>query len=110
MLGLRVLSTFFWLSVGAVGARAPAHDGHLLAPVEEDPAGSFAEDQERREAHLLARGSSVRADFSQVQLTYLGRDRLLSFNQWTGEYDLWQYGARTSVSTPARPSTQLPTH
>ena len=33
----------------------------------------------------------VRTDFSQVQLSYLGRDRVLAFNQWTGEHALWQF-------------------
>ena len=32
-----------------------------------------------------------RPDHSQVQLTYLGRDRVLAFNQWTGEHSLWQF-------------------
>merc|ERR1719453_850062 len=32
-----------------------------------------------------------RQDHSQVQLTYLGRDRVLAFNQWTGEHSLWQF-------------------
>ena len=36
-------------------------------------------------------GRATRADFSRVQLTYLGRDRVLAFNQWTGEYALWQF-------------------
>ena len=32
-----------------------------------------------------------RPDHSQVSLTYLGRDRVLAFNQWTGEHALWQF-------------------
>ena len=38
-----------------------------------------------------ADGVSTRADFSRVQLTYLGRDRVLAFNQWTGDHSLWQF-------------------
>ena len=33
---------------------------------------------------------TLRPDFSRVQLTYLGRERVLAFDQWTGEHALWQ--------------------
>lgn len=45
---------------------------------------------DERESRMLARGTATRPDFG-TQLTYIGRDRLLSFNQWTGEYALWRY-------------------
>lgn len=45
-----------------------------------------------------------RHDFSGVAMTYLGRNRVLSFNQWNGEYSLWQYGTpRQKIpAVPAR--------
>ena len=53
--------------------------------------------------------TAPRHDFSGVQMTYLGRDRVLSFNQWSGEYSLWQYGAlRAAHSLGAHPLTPLP--
>ena len=84
---------------------------HALPPVRLTPKGSIgaveepddqlpkpdADWEEERESALLARGTTARADFSQVQLTYLGRDRVLSFNQWTGGYELWQF-ERTRLS------------
>ncbi len=36
-----------------------------------------------------ARAPPPRTDFSRLQLKYLGRDRVLSFNQWSGDYALW---------------------
>ena len=38
-----------------------------------------------------AEGVATRADFSRAQLTYLGRDRVLAFNQWTGDHALWTF-------------------
>ena len=38
----------------------------------------------------LTEQGRLRPDFSKVSLTYLGRNRLLSFNQWTGDHVLWQ--------------------
>ena len=73
-----------------------------MAPSVEDSVASAPSDdswEEERESALLSRGTSVRADFSQVQLTYLGRDRMLSFNQWTGSYELWQFGMCTCSLT-----------
>ena len=34
--------------------------------------------------------SSRRPDFSKASLTYLGHDRVLAFNQWTGGHALWR--------------------
>ena len=89
------------LVIGCVGV-------HALPPVRLTPKGSIgaveepderpgSDWEEERESVLLARGTTARADFSQVQLTYLGRDRVLSFNQWTGGYELWQF-ERTRLS------------
>ena len=28
-----------------------------------------------------------------MAMVYLGQDRLYTFNQWSGDYSVWQYGA-----------------
>ncbi|KOO29832.1 hypothetical protein Ctob_011283 [Chrysochromulina tobinii] len=38
---------------------------------------------------LSSAAGSLRPDFSHVALTYLGRERVLAFDQWTGEHALW---------------------
>ena len=55
---------------------------------------------------LLAAAATHRASFQAVELAYLGRVRVLKFNQWTGQYALWQYergdsGQCDALSWPA---------
>merc|ERR1719478_193973 len=53
---------------------------------------SFPEDGSSELVPMLLDESPIpRQDHSQVQLTYIGRDRILAFNQWTGEHSLWQF-------------------
>ena len=55
--------------------------------------------QEEVEESLLANAAAdggvtaARADWSKMAMVYLGQDRLYTFNQWSGDYSVWQYGA-----------------
>jgi len=55
--------------------------------------------QEEVEESLLASAAAdggataARADWSKMAMVYLGQDRLYTFNQWSGDYSVWQYGA-----------------
>ena len=56
--------------------------------------------QQEVEESLLARAATdggataARADWSKMAMVYLGQDRLYTFNQWSGDYSVWEYGAR----------------
>ena len=103
------LALLLLLAQSIAGVSVPPRMGHPVVEDQDDqPARSLEDEQERREGRLLARGTSVGADFSQVQLTYLGRDRLLSFNQWTGEYELWQYGELTPLQRTSSRTLDYP--
>ena len=81
--------------------------------------------QEEVEESLLATAAAdggataARADWSKMAMVYLGQDRLYTFNQWSGDYSVWQYGAlarhppptahcASPHNTPTRPLTTRP--
>ena len=99
------------LSLHLLPGRLPGYNDHpvVVRSLRRSPDRSAEQllRQEEVEESLLARAAAgggataARADWSKMAMVYLGQDRLYTFNQWSGDYSVWQYGALA----PPPPST-----
>lgn len=100
------------LSLHLLVGRLPGYNDHpvVVRSLRRSP-GRSAEQllrQEEVEESLLANAAAdggattARADWSKMAMVYLGQDRLYTFNQWSGDYSVWQYGALIPPPTARR--------